>query len=159
MIEILSINETVRSRRIGRTGRRHDEGALSQGQFDPSFLSLQRCCARRPFRMGKMEADGDAVPHVDGAGRQRELNHLRLGEVPTQLLESGIRRACPRNQRERFGPGECSSLALAVERRILPGAEEIKALFKLTERQGFRRMCIYFGTVRNDDVPISQCVL
>ena len=74
------------------------------------------------------ERDVEPVGAVDGDDRQRQVGKLFFGKLRARLLVDIIRRMAFGDQRQRLGPGQGGALALAVERRFLPGVEQIKPL-------------------------------
>ena len=77
--------------------------------------------------MHRAEADGQAVPDVDGADGERQVHLLLLREVLLQQSVVRVGRRRLGHQRQRLGPGQRRPLALAVERRLAPGREQVEA--------------------------------
>src|SRR5919106_3266699 len=81
--------------------------------------------------MDRAEADLDPVPSVDRHNQQGELHLLLLTELRLQRLVNIIRRARLGYQRQGFGPSKRGAFALAIERRLAPGIQQIKTLLGL----------------------------
>lgn len=62
------------------------------------------------------EGDGEAVPRVDGAEEERELDEFSVGELRAHRGIVVVGRVSFRDEGERLGPGEGSALARGVER-------------------------------------------
>jgi hypothetical protein len=86
------------------------------------------------------EADCYAVPSVDRRDRNGKLDQLFLGEVPARFLVHFIRDTGLRHQYHRLGPGERRPLAIAVERRLAPGVEQVEPLLALAVGTGVARV-------------------
>src|SRR4029079_7234456 len=87
-------------------------------------------------RMDGTEDDRDAVPGVDRADQERQLDLLPGREVPAELLIILVGSMGLGHQRQGLGPGERGPLAVAVERRFAPGAQEIQPLLGLAVGAG-----------------------
>jgi hypothetical protein len=76
------------------------------------------------------EADGEAVPAVDGDDRQRQRDGLLFVELRAYLLVDVVGGAGLRQQRQRLAPGERGPLPVAVEGRLSPGGEQVQPLLR-----------------------------
>jgi hypothetical protein len=78
--------------------------------------------------MLQAESDGDALPDVDGADRDRELGNLLSAEVFGKRRELGVGEPGLRDIGHRLHPAEQGALARVVERRLLPHPEKVDPL-------------------------------
>ena len=124
-------DEGLRFRFSGRHGADRGAGDTLTSSPHAGRGYLLRRVAYRHFVASRHGAERDVEPvgAVDGDDRQRQVGEFFFGELRARLLVHLVRRMALGDQRQRFGPSQRRALALAVERRFIPGVEQIKPLF------------------------------
>src|SRR5690606_2683927 len=69
---------------------------------------------------GAAKRDRETVPPVDGYDRQRQRDHLVLGELGSRKLVDRVRNVLIVEPRHGFGPRESGALPFAVDSRLAP---------------------------------------
>src|SRR6476646_3943209 len=97
----------------------------------PSFSLAWLVGSRR-----RAEADGEAVPAIDGDDGECQVGQLIFAELLTRLFVYVVGDVRLGNQRHRLRPCQGGAFAVSIEWRLTPGAQRVEALLRLTTGAG-----------------------
>jgi hypothetical protein len=109
---------------------------------NPSGRLRGRRSGFRRFVMTREGAgrDGEAVPEIDHAEHQDEVDDFFFREIVFQIGIDVVGRVSFRNQRHSFRPGQRGALAVGKEGSLAPGFKRVQALLGFTRGASVDRM-------------------